>query len=95
MLLLQSVPGHFLGRLVSNVSCALLDEAVDGEAMLQPTGLAPGPLGIASAACDLIQVVKLTLDKVHNLLKTVCLRLRTCFHTTGAPSCYCPCFGKG
>ncbi|KAL3144000.1 hypothetical protein ABBQ32_003808 [Trebouxia sp. C0010 RCD-2024] len=62
--LLQAVPGHFLGRLGQALSCSLLDQDQPGGAPLQPTKLAPGPLGIASAACGFIQVAQAKLKEV-------------------------------
>lgn len=68
------MPGHFLGRLGQALSCSLLDQDQPGGAPLQPTKLAPGPLGIASAACGFIQVAQAKLKEVggsttsdHNL----------------------------
>ena len=62
--MLQAVPGHFLGRLAQALSCSLLDQDQPAEAPLQPTQLAPGPLGIASAACGFIQVTQGKLKEV-------------------------------
>ncbi len=59
----QAVPGHLLGRLGQAVSYSLLDQPAEAQ-LLRPTQLAPGPLGIASAASGFIQVTQAKLKQV-------------------------------
>ncbi|KAL3149984.1 hypothetical protein ABBQ38_013340 [Trebouxia sp. C0009 RCD-2024] len=68
--LLQAVPGHFLGRLGQALSCSLLDQDQPAGTPLQPTQLAPGPLGIASAACGFMQVTQAKLMEVKAELES-------------------------
>ena len=62
--MLQEVPGHFVGRLAHTISSFVLEHQADASSMLQPVGLKPGPLGIASAVCDFMKVSDATLAKV-------------------------------
>ena len=57
------MPEHFLGRLGQAMSYSLLDQPAEAH-MLRPTQLAPGALGIASAAYGFTQVTQAKLKEV-------------------------------
>ena len=73
--MLQAVPGHLLGRLGKAVSDSMLSQQETAKTPLQPlapavrhcSSLAPGPLGIAYAINNFIQVVQTTLQRVSCL----------------------------
>ena len=70
------MPGHFLGRLGKALSCYLLDKEEASEEKMQLVGLAPGPLGIASALCGFIDVSNVSLAKVCTACGVVCAQLQ-------------------